>query len=245
MEYPRSLRTVVALGLGATIFAGALTACSPMLGGEESDDPNAKEAAKLRDAQLVQFGDAKVLPEQSEQGTYSRLATVRQTEELRESAGLDQHECLDAASRWGRLPEVREAPTALATFLRGEDTIAHMLIATGEAAAQEVVDAPLPDECESYEGKFEEEDGTVSYRVDGLDIEDVADASRAYGVVTETAGEEEDTDETLLLYSLLYRNGDNLGITTIFGIDEDRDYEETLKAFTEAAVEREDLVFPR
>ncbi|ASU81580.1 hypothetical protein CDO52_01130 [Nocardiopsis gilva YIM 90087] len=224
--------------LSVATIASALTACGYAIGGETAnDDPNAEAAAKLRDAQLVQFGEAKIVPERSEQGTYARLATIQQTEELRESADMDNPECMDAANRWGRLKKVREAPSSLATFLRGEDTIAHMLIATGEKTAQKVVDTPLPEECLEYEVRFEE-GATTSYKMERLDIEEVADASRAYTVETEME------KEPVVLHSLLYRNGDNLGVTSILGTNEDGDYKKTLQAFTEAAVEREDRVFP-
>ncbi|GAA1980050.1 hypothetical protein GCM10009799_01470 [Nocardiopsis rhodophaea] len=224
--------------LTVSALVSALTACGYASGGEAAnDDPNAEAAAKLRDAQLVQFGDAKIVAERSEQGTYARMATIQQTEQLRESADMDKPECLDAANRWGRLKEVREAPSSLATFLQGEDTIAHMLIATGEKTAQKVVDTPTPEECSEYEVRFEE-GATTSYTVEELDIDDVADASRAYTVETEME------KETAVLHSLVYRNGDNLGITSILGSKEEGDYEKTLRAFTEAAIEREDRVFP-
>ncbi|GAA4895250.1 hypothetical protein [Streptomonospora salina] len=239
MEHPLPARRATSLAL-AVFAVSAAAACGGGGGtqGEEEDGggaSGAQAAERLHEAQMAQFGDAKVVPDRSELGVYSQLSTTRRTDRLRESSDLDKPQCIDAANQWGELPAVRDAPTSLATFARGDDTITHTLVQVPEETAEKAVAAEPPEECASYEVTMED-GSTTSYRLEEIDVEQVADGSRAFAVETEIDG------DTVWLYSLVYRNGGYLGTTTVLGPNADEDYRETVAAFTEKAVEREQSV---
>ncbi|QBI56541.1 hypothetical protein [Streptomonospora litoralis] len=236
MEYPLTARRV-ALSALAVCAVAAATACGGAQGDEAAQqDPNAEEAQRLHSAQLAQFGDAKVAPDRSETGTYSQLSTTRQTDKLRKTAELDKPRCMEAANQWAELPEVRKAPTSLATYARGDDTITHTLIKVSEETAAEVVGAAPPEGCDEYSATMED-GSTTSYSLQEVELEqEVADGSRAFAVETALGG------ETVWLYSLVYRNGGLLGTTSMLGPNAEDDYRETITAFTEKAVEREEEV---
>ncbi|MFC3998058.1 hypothetical protein ACFOVU_19165 [Nocardiopsis sediminis] len=242
MEYALRPRTAAASALaGAWLLIGA-TACGPAGGGGDTDtgqDAGTVAASALSTAQLVQFGEAKVVPERSEQGVYGELATVRQTDRLREVTELDKPGCLDAVNQWGRLPEVRDAAASLATFARGDDTVSHLLIDAPAGTAQEAVDTAPPAECDSYTATMQD-GSTSSYRVSGIDLEQIGDASRAFAVDTEVGG------ESVSMYTMVYRNGDVLGTTSVLGPSRaDHDFETLLTGFTTAALEREQQILDR
>jgi|UPI000836DB87 hypothetical protein len=234
MDHARQARRVAAATLAAAGIAAA-AACGTADGG--GDRPGGGAAERLATAQLVQFGDAKVVPERSEEGPYGELATVRNAEELRSATELDKPDCLDAVNRWARLPGVRDAAASLATFARGEDTIAHLLVDAGADVAEEAVAASPPAECATYTATLQ--DGSTStYRVRELELDRVGDASRGFAVETEMSG------ERVLLYSLLYRNADYLATTTILGTGDADEYADTLTAFSRAALDRESEILP-
>jgi len=236
MEYPLTARRVASSALAVFALAAA-AACGGATGDEGAggEDPNADAAKRLHSAQLAQFRGAKVAPKRSELGTYSRLTTTKRTDKLRKNAELDKPECMEAANQWGELSEVREAPTSLATYARGDDTITHTLIEVPAETAQQVVGAEPPKDCESYEATMED-GSTTSYRLEEVDMETVGDGSRAFAVETSLG------DEEVWLYSLVYRNGDHLGMTSMLGPNAEDDYRETISEFTEKAVERENRV---
>ncbi|MBV2364353.1 hypothetical protein ACFPZ0_12230 [Streptomonospora nanhaiensis] len=236
MEHPRTSRRAAGAALAVAAVL-ALSACGGTEGGGSAAeaDPNAEAAAQLNQAQLVQYGEAAIVPEHSEMGTYSRLVSTRQTERLRESTTLDKPECMDAVNAWGRLPEVRDAPASLATFARGRDTISHTLLRVPAEAAEQALSTSVPEGCGRYEAVLE--DGTTaSYRLEELDVAQVADGSRAFAVETEVEG------ETVWMYGLLYRNGDHLGATSVLGPNAEDDYRDLMVGFTRKAVEREDEI---
>ncbi|GAA4935340.1 hypothetical protein GCM10023224_15070 [Streptomonospora halophila] len=233
MEHPLPARRATTAALAVLALAAA-TACGGAQGDDsEGGDARAGEAQRLHKAQLVQFEKAKVVPQRSETGTYSELSTTKQTDKLRKTAELDKPQCMDAANQWADLPEVRKAPTSLATFARGDDTITHTLIAVPEETAEEVVSASPPEGCDSYKATMKD-GSTTSYRLKEVDMEQIADGSRAFAVETAIGGEK------VWLYSLVYRNGGYLGTTTALGPNSEDDYRDTVAAFTREAVERED-----
>ncbi|MUL41352.1 hypothetical protein FZ103_09205 [Streptomonospora sp. PA3] len=237
MEHPLPARRAAASAL-AVIAVAAAAACGGAQGAEGGDarkDPGAEAAQRLHEAQLLQFREAKVVPERSETGTYAELSTTKRTDKLRESTELDKPQCMEAANQWADLPEVRKAPTSLATFARGDDTLTHTLIKVPEETAEEVVAAEPPKGCDSYTATMKD-GSTTSYRLMKVETEPVADGSRAFAVETSLGG------ETVWLYSLVYRNGGYLGTTTMLGPDSEDDYRETVAAFTEKAVERQEKV---
>ncbi|MDT0301833.1 hypothetical protein [Streptomonospora wellingtoniae] len=233
MEHPLPARRATAAALAAVALAAA-TACGGAQGDDsDSGDPRADEAQRLHKAQLVQFEEAKVVPQRSEAGTYAELSTTKQTDKLRKTAELDKPQCMDATNQWADLPEVRKAPTSLATFARGDDTITHTLIEVPEETAEEVVSASPPEGCDSYKATIKD-GSTTSYRLQEVEVEEIADGSRAFAVETAIGGEK------VWLYRLVYRNGGYLGTTAVLGPDSEKDYRETVSAFSRAAVERED-----
>ncbi|WP_017623080.1 hypothetical protein [Nocardiopsis chromatogenes] len=240
MEHPRAARTAAVAAPAAAVLVAALAACGGGGGGADGEDreqgPGAEAAAKLGEAQLVQYEDAKVVPEAGERGTYGRLAGVERTEELRASTDLDKPECMDAATSWGSLPEVRKAPASVAVFARGDDTVSHTLVEVPEGVADEALETVAPEkECSSYEATMED-GSTSSYTVSEVDMDPVGDASRAFAVKTETGG------DTVWMYSVVYRHGGHLGAATVLGPDEEGDYAELLSGFAASAVEREEKV---
>ncbi|GAA3737462.1 hypothetical protein HDA32_005436 [Spinactinospora alkalitolerans] len=228
-----------AASLGVAAVLGGLAGCGDADGGAAAQeaDPNAEAATRLNEAQMVQFGEADLLADQSETGTYAQLASVRRTEELREDTELDKPQCMDAVNQWGRLPEVREAPASVASFGGPGATITHTLIGLSEQAAVKALDAAPPEECASYEATVE--NGLKApYTLRDLDLATVGEESRAFVVETEVQG------EPVLLYGMVYRNGDYLGSTSVLGPDADA-LEDTLVEFSEAALEREEKVLGR
>lgn len=238
MDHPWAARRAARAGAVLPVLIAALAAC----GGERDeqdeqskDSPDFK-ASELRKAQLVEFGDAAIVPEQSEQGTYEELETTQQAQKLRDSTELDKPECVDAANPWGSLPGVRTSASSLATFVQDQETITHTLIgAAPETAAKALEEAEPPDSCDTYTATMEGGE-TASYEVSDLDMETVGEDSHAFVVRTETGGEE------VLLYNMVYHNGNYLAATSILGTDKGSDYEETLAEFTDAALEREEKI---
>ncbi|KIH96536.1 hypothetical protein LP52_24575 [Streptomonospora alba] len=239
MEHPLTARRATTTAL-AVLAVAAAAACGGAQGEEDGDKASGAEAGaaaakRLHEAQMAQFGEANVVPDRSELGAYSELSTTQRTDQMRKATELDKPQCMDAANQWGELPEVRDAPTSLATFARGDDTITHTLVELPEEIAEKAVAAEPPEECSRYEATMKD-GSTTSYRLKEIDIEQVADDSRAFAVETEIGG------DTVWLYSLVYRNGGYLGTTTMLGPNAKEDYRETVVAFTEKALEREQSV---
>ncbi|TQN33537.1 hypothetical protein FHX37_3559 [Haloactinospora alba] len=238
MDHPWAARRAARAGTVLPVLVAVLTACG---GGQSTEDEQSRdspdfEASELRKAQLVEFEDATIVPEQSEQGTYEELESTQQAQKLREATELDKPECVDAANPWGSLPGVRTSASSLATFVQDQETITHTLIgAAPETAAKALEEAEPPDSCGSYTATMEGGE-TASYEVSDLDMETVGEDSHAFVVRTEAEGEE------VLLYNMVYHNGSYLAATSVLGTDKESDYEETLAAFTDAAVEREEKI---
>ncbi|GLU49767.1 hypothetical protein [Nocardiopsis ansamitocini] len=231
MDHPPQLRSASLAALGATILLSGLAGCG---GGDAAAPPDesGSVAERLHQAQMVEYGDAKLLTEQSETGAYGELVAVKQMDELREVTELDKPQCMDAVNQWGRLPEVREAPTSLATFGSEAETITHMLVQVPEEVAKKAISTTPPEECDSYTASVE--DGTAAtYTVRDLDLETVGDESRAFVVETELEGKK------VMLYSMLYRSGDYLATTSLLSSEEG---EERLAGFSAAALKREGKV---
>ncbi|GAA1073393.1 hypothetical protein [Nocardiopsis composta] len=244
MDHSRSARTAaLAWTVGAVLLAASACGGGQEAGeaggekGGKKEDPAAASAEKLGEAQLVQYEDAKVVPEAGQHGTYGELSGVAHTKKLREETELDKPECADATDRWAALPEVREAPASVAVFARGDDTtLSHTLLSLpADTADQALEAAAAPEECSSYKATLKD-GSTSSYEVAELDMDQIADGSRAFTVKTEAQGEE------VWLYGVVYRNGDHLASTSVIGPDAGKDYAELLKGFTESAVEQEDKV---
>ncbi|GAA3731372.1 hypothetical protein [Salinactinospora qingdaonensis] len=225
------LRTAV---LGVAL-AGVLSGCASAdeSDGAEDADPNAEAAAQLSQAQIVQFNEAKVVPERSESGTYSTLATVRRMEELREKATVDKADCMDAVNRWGRLAAVRQAPASLATFVDGDATITHLLIELSDSESERALATEVPEECASYTASVGGEEAT-SYHVNELDLAQIGAGSRAFLVTSGPEG------QRTRMHNLTYRGDGYLGVTAVLNGGEDA--EETLVEFTKTALERERTV---
>ncbi|MBB4935088.1 hypothetical protein F4561_005982 [Lipingzhangella halophila] len=226
---------------GAAALLAGLAGCSaPDEGGQDKrdnaqGDSEANVATKLDQAQLVEFGEAKVDAEHTEQGTYAELSATQQTEELRESTNLDKPDCVNAVDPWTQLPEVRDAPASLANYPQEGNSITHTLLKPGESTATEAVRAEPPEECSSYQATLE--DGTTTvYTIRELDLDTVGDESRAFVAGAEAQG------EAIHKYTLVYRNNDHLATATVLGAEESSEHEETLLEFAQAAVERENQV---
>lgn len=235
MDTPKPLRTVTARALAATALVFGLVGCGTGQPTEAASEAGANGesttqiAEKLNEAQMSEFGNAKLLAEQSEVGAYSELTSVQQMDALRGSVKLDKPQCMDAVNQWGQLPEVRDAPTSLATFGSGGETITHMLIKLPEAAAKKAIETAPPAECGTYQATAA--DGVpTTYTVRDLDIDTIGEQSRAFVVETEMGGQQ------VLLYNLIYRNGDYLGTTALLSGPEG---EQRLVDFTTAALEHE------
>lgn len=206
-----------------------LSACA---GDEPPEDPNTEAAEALHDAQLLNFHDATLMPEGSENGTYSELATVQYSEEVRDTTEVDKPECLDAANRWGDLDSVQEAPASVAAYEWEEAAVSHMLVELEEADASEALATEPPDTCDEYTATYE--DGSSSeYGVRDLELPDVGDESRAFAIEVHTDGDDSN------MFSVMYRNGGLLGTTSVLGQGEAEDYEDILLEFSEASVERQ------
>ncbi|WP_017571021.1 hypothetical protein [Nocardiopsis halotolerans] len=212
-------------------MAVLLSACGG--GAEQNADPNAEAATALHEAQPLNVRDATLVAESSESGTYSELVTVRYSEEVRASTELDKPECMDAANQWGGLEGVRDAPASVAAYEWSGGAVTHMLVRLDEETAAEAVSTEPPESCDEYTATHE--DGTTSdYRVRDLeDVPHIGDASRAFTVEVESAG------ETRHMVSLMYRNGELVGSTSVVGNGGLEDYERMLVEFSEAAVERQ------
>ncbi len=233
----RALGTTAAVAGAASLLIG-LAGCGS---GEEEQDQDSAQAApeevanKLDEAQLAQFDDVEVDPEQSESGTYAELGSTSQAAELREGTELDKPDCKNAVDPWGQLSEVRDAPASKATYPREAGPITHTLIEVSEDAAEEAVNTEPPAECESYTATLE--DGTTTaYTIRDLDMETVGDASRAFVVDAESEG------ESVHMYNLIYHNGDHLAAVSALGTEDEATYTETLQEFAQNAVEREEEI---
>ncbi|MFW5415177.1 hypothetical protein J0910_00695 [Nocardiopsis sp. CNT-189] len=244
MDHSRSARTA-ALTWAACAVLLAASACGGGQGAEEAggaeggkeEGPASASAKRLDEAQLVQYEDAKVVPEAGQSGAYGELSGVAHTKRLREETELDKPECADATDRWAAVPEVGDAPASVAVYARGDDTtLSHTLLALPADAADKALEAAVPpEECSSYKATMK--DGSTSaYEISELEADEIADGSRAFTVKTETQGEE------VWLYALVYRNGDHLASTSVIGPDSDGDYADLLTGFSQAAAEREDKV---
>ncbi|RKS06891.1 hypothetical protein DFP74_2541 [Nocardiopsis sp. Huas11] len=224
--YIRSLALPVALSSVVMV-----SACGGG-GEEETGGPGSEAAAELHDAQVLSLHDATLMPEGSESGVYSELVTVQYSEEVRASTELDKPECVDAANRWGDLDGVQDAPASIAAYEWSEGSLSHMLVRLDPSVAEEAMSTEPPESCASYSATYE--DGSSSdYGVSELDLPAFADESRAYAIEVSSA------DEHNNMYSVMYRNGDLLGTTSILGAGGLEDYEDMLVEFTEAAIERQ------
>lgn len=213
------LTAAVALALG-------LTACSG--GGAEVQS----DADQLHEAQLLQFQDVTQISEGGESGTYSELTTVQYSAEIRDGTELDKPECVDATNRWGDLDTVQDAPTSVATYEWEEGTLTSLLVQMPPDEVSDALDQAPPEDCSEYTATYG--DGTSSdYHVSDLDLQDVGDESRAHSIDVETDG------ELSSMISVLYRNDDVLGTTSVIGDGDPAEYEEMLVEFTEAAIDRQ------
>ena len=228
-EHPLPIRSWgLYAGLSLTL---ALSACGGPLG--EGTDDDAAAAALLHDAQLISFEDAEVMPEGSEAGVYSDLVTVQYSEQVRDTTELDKPACLDAAGRWADTDAVQSAPASLTSYAWEQGSLTHLLIRLDEEGAATALASRPPADCATYTATYE--DGTSSgYRVRDLtELPTLGDESRGFSVDVDTAG------ETSHMYSIMYRNGDLLGTTSIMGQGSLEDYREMLVGFTRAAVDRQ------
>lgn len=200
---------------------------------EEGTGEKAEAAALLHDAQLISFEGAEIMPEGSEAGVYSELVTVRYSEQVRASTELDKPACLDAANRWADAEAVQDAPASLTSYEWDRGSLTHLLVRLDEEEAAAAVDSRPPADCDTYTATYE--DGTSSgYEVRDLEeLPALGDGSRAFAVDVDTDGERSH------MYSVMYRNGDLVGTTSIMGPGSLEDYEEMLVEFTRASVERQ------
>ncbi|WP_306370223.1 hypothetical protein [Nocardiopsis sp. CC223A] len=208
-----------------------LSACG---GSAEEDTGDAAEAAALlHDAQLISFEGAEIVPEGSEAGVYSDLVTVQYSEQVRASTELDKPDCLDAANRWADAEAVQAAPASLTSYEWDRGSLTHLLVRLDEDGAAAAIASRPPADCETYTATYE--DGTSSgYEVRDLaELPTLGDESRGFAVDVDTAGESNH------MYSVMYRNGDLVGTTSIMGPGALEDYEEMLVEFTRAAVDRQ------
>ncbi|WP_051061297.1 hypothetical protein [Nocardiopsis prasina] len=230
----RSARSAAGASLPAAVALTSVIVLSACGGTDEgqSEDPNAEAAAQLHDAQPINVGDVTLLPESSEAGTYSELVTVQYSEEVRASTELDKPECMDAANRWGDLEAVRDAPTSVAAYEWDKGNVSHILVRLDEGSAAEALAVKPPETCAEYTATYE--DGSSSeYGVTDLDVPPVGDESRSFAIqVNDDGGENH-------MYTVMYRNGDLLGTTSVMGPGEAEDYEQLLLDFTEAAITRQ------
>ncbi len=225
-------RPVRSWGLYAGLpLALVLSACG---GSAEEDTGDAAEAAALlHDAQLISFEGAEIVPEGSEAGVYSDLVTVQYSEQVRASTELDKPDCLDAANRWADAEAVQAAPASLTSYEWDRGSLTHLLVRLDEDGAAAAIASRPPADCETYTATYE--DGTSSgYEVRDLaELPTLGDESRGFAVDVDTAGESNH------MYSVMYRNGDLVGTTSIMGPGALEDYEEMLVEFTRAAVDRQ------
>ncbi|GAB3211066.1 hypothetical protein ACQEU5_07580 [Marinactinospora thermotolerans] len=228
MEHPRNTLKASVAALGAAALLCALSGCAGNVAPAPTD-PGAEAAARLGTAQMVEYGALKFVADQSETGTYERLASVRQLESVRQEADSDKPACMDAANRWGRIPEVRTAPASLATFVSDSTTVTHLLLALPEETARAVLDSGPPRECASYTITL----GGVptSYRVRDLDLAGIGEESRAFSVSATSRG------ERVWMHNLVYRDGGHVAMTTLISGSDDTTT--TLEGFADAALERE------
>ncbi|WP_285729132.1 hypothetical protein [Nocardiopsis sp. ATB16-24] len=219
--------------LPLTVLLGA---CGGDEAGQTDERPvlsTAEAATALHEAQPLHVRDVTLISDGSESGTYSELVTVRYSDEVRASTELDKPECLDAANQWGDLEGVREAPASVAAYEWSQGAVTHMLVRVDEATAEEVLSTEPPENCTEYTA-IHEDGSSSAYGVSTLDgVPQIGDRSRALAIEVESAGERS------RMVSLMYRNGDLVGTTSILGTGEPADYEEMLVEFSEAAVERQ------
>jgi len=190
------------------------------------------DAEQLHEAQPPHYRDATQVPEGSENGVYSELVTVQHSAEVRDTTELDKPECLDASNQWSDLDIVQDAPASVAAYEWDQGTVSSMLLRLTEEDVTEALHNRPPESCAEYTATYE--DGSSSeYGISDLDLDVVGDESRAFAVEVSSGGEESH------LLSLMYRNGDLLGTTSVLGNGSVEDYEEMLIGFSEAAVERQ------
>lgn len=230
-SFVRSLALTMTLPL--TVLLGA---CGGDEDGQAEEQPvvsNTEAATALHEAQPLHVRDVTLISDGSESGIYSELVTVRYSDEVRASTELDKPECLDASNQWGDLEGVREAPASVASYEWSQGAVTHMLVRVDEATAAEALSTEPPESCTEYTATHE--DGSSSaYGVSDLDgVPQIGDESRAFTIEVESGGERS------RMVSLMYRNGDLVGTTSILGTGEASDYEEMLVEFSEAAVERQ------
>lgn len=209
-----------------------LNACGGS-GDDQAPDPNTEAATALHEAQPLHVRDATPVPEGSENGTYSELATVKYSEQVRASTELDKPECMDVANQWGDLAGVRDAPASVAAYEWAEGAVTHMIVRLDEETAVEALSTTPPDDCTRYTATHE--DGTSSeYGIRTLEeVPPIGDESRAFAIEVDSDGEES------RMFSLVYRNGGLVGTTSVLGPGALQEYEEMLVEFSEAAVERQ------
>ncbi|MFY7064866.1 hypothetical protein ACOQFV_03295 [Nocardiopsis changdeensis] len=200
---------------------------------EEGTGDQAEAAALLHDAQLVSFEGAEIMPEGSEAGVYSELVTVQYSEQVRASTELDKPDCLDAANRWADAEAVQAAPASLTSYEWDRGSLTHLLVRLDEEGAAAAIASRPPAGCDTYTATYE--DGTSSgYEVRDLaELPTLGDESRGFAVDVDTDGERNH------MYSVMYRNGDLVGTTSIMGPGALEDYQEMLVEFTRASVDRQ------
>ncbi|SHJ75501.1 hypothetical protein SAMN05421803_10985 [Nocardiopsis flavescens] len=225
----RAVRSSVLLaGLPVVL---ALSACGGPTG--EGTGEAAEEAALLHESQLLSFEGAEIMPEGSEAGVYSELVTVQYSEQVRASTEIDKPDCLDAANRWADAEAVQGAPASLTSYEWDRGSLTHLLVRLDEEGAASAVSSRPPADCATYTATYE--DGTSSgYEVRDLSgLPALGDESRGFAVDVDTDGESNH------MYSVMYRNGDLVGTTSIMGPGALEDYKEMLVEFTRASVERQ------
>ncbi|MDS1271490.1 hypothetical protein RIF23_14420 [Lipingzhangella sp. LS1_29] len=210
---------------GAALLAGA-TGCGESGG---ADGGGSYTTDELHDALLPEFEDASRVADQDETGRYAELSAVQQVDELRQDTELDKPECLDATEQWTQLDEVRNAPSALASYGREGEAITHALVDVDSATADEVIAIRPPEECSSYEAT-DPDGATTTYELDEIDVAELED-SFALEVHAES------DEHSVRMYSLVYRGTDHVGMTSVLGPEASP---ETLVDFARAAHEHEE-----
>src|SRR5699024_1910015 len=140
----------------------------------------------------------------------SELVTVQHSAEVRDTTELDKPECLDASNQWSDLDIVQDAPASVAAYEWDQGTVSSMLLRLTEEDVTEALHNRPPESCAEYTATYE--DGSSSeYGISDLDLDVVGNESRAFAVEVSSGGEESH------LLSLMYRDGDLLGTTSVLG----------------------------
>ncbi|WP_146159399.1 hypothetical protein [Allonocardiopsis opalescens] len=169
----------------------------------------------LRSALMTEFSGT-AAGENLEDGVYGELAIVQANDAARERVELDKPECQDAAEAWSRLPEIREAPAAVAVLDNDTTSITQVLVAAPPEAAETAVNTRPAENCLTYQATIqagEDSSQTFTYEIENLDLEPVGENSRAFMV---TASNE---DVQLEFYTLFYRTNDYFSTVTLHGAD--------------------------